>query len=134
MFQIAIWIGIAAVCWFIGRHLGQWMSKADTSVTELRKATQTLAIALREHGLRRLPEVLEAVTVGGIRDLIKSIHEAAVVVKSGNAAILAELDGAFSRGLDAKLQTPEGRALVAAKLAEAASVAVKVAPIVAAVV
>lgn len=133
MWQILIYVVVAIACLLVGREVGKLLFKTKKDLTGLRKAAQSLAIALREHGLRRLPEVLEAFTVGEVDDLLQNIREFAIVAKSGNEAILKELDGTFERCLGVKLSTPEGRAVIAARLAEAAALAAKVA-VVAAVV
>ena len=50
-----------------------------------------------EHGLKRLPAVLEEFVVGDVDDLFESIKEFAVMLKGGNEAIVKELDGTFER-------------------------------------
>jgi hypothetical protein len=116
--QILMWVLMAAGCLVVGREIGKLVFKSKKDVSGLRKATQALSIALREHGLKRLPEALEAFTVGDLDDLLAFIRDAATVVKSGNAAIIAELEGTFDRMLGVKLQTPEGRAALKARVAE----------------
>ena len=71
----------------------------------------------------RLPVILEEYVVGDATSLFKSIDEAAAVVRNGNDAIMRELEGTFERVLDMKLSTPEGRALVKAKLDLAVAIA-----------
>jgi hypothetical protein len=129
MLQIVVWILVAVGCLVVGRELGSLLFKGKKKVSGLRKATQSLAIALREHGLKRLPEALEAVTIGELDDLVTCIQDAATVVRSGNAAIVEELEGTFSRMLGVKLNSPEGRAMLKARLAEAERVAVAVAKV-----
>lgn len=127
---LAIYFVVAVAALVVGRELGKWIFKGKKDVSQLKRSMQTLAIALREHGLRRLPTALEEAVVGDLDDVFASIKDFATVVKSGNETILKELDGTFERCLGVKLSTPEGRAVVEAKLKEAAKAAVVVAKIV----
>jgi hypothetical protein len=76
---------------------------------------------------------LEDLVVGNVDDMLDRIRDLSTIAKSGDDAILKELNGTFDRVLAAKLCTAEGRAVVAAKLAEAEKIAVLVVPVVAAV-
>ena len=127
--QILTWVLMAAGCLVVGREIGKLIFKGKKSVSGLRKATQALSIALREHGLKKLPEALEAFTIGDVDDLLVYIQDAATVVRSGNAAIIAELEGTFDRMLGIKLNSPEGRAALKARLVEAEKFAVKAAKV-----
>jgi|WetSurMetagenome_2_1015567.scaffolds.fasta_scaffold66345_2 hypothetical protein len=124
---ILMWAAIAVGCLVIGREVGKLLFKGQKGVTGLRKATQDLAIAMRAHGLTKVPEVLEAVTVGDVDDLLNAIQNAATIVRSGNAAIIAELEGTFDKMLNMKLSTPEGRAAMKARLEAAEKIALEVA-------
>ena len=135
MLQVALWIGLAVVAVLVGKEVGKRLFAGKKNLTSLKRSSQTLAIALREHGLKRLPEVLEEFTVGDVDDLLTSIKDFATVVKAGNEAIVRELDGTFERMLGVKLRSPEGRAWLKAQLAEAEKVALEVAvPVAAAAV
>jgi hypothetical protein len=81
----------------------------------------------RAHGLCKLPAVLEEFVVGDVPDLLHSIDEFAIMLKSGNETIIKELEGTFDRMLGVKLDSPEGRALLRARLQEAEKIAVEVA-------
>jgi len=63
--------------------------------------------------------------------MANKIHVISELFLAGDEPLLAEVDTVFRNVLDAKLKTEEGRALVAAKLAEATKA---VAPVVAAAV
>lgn len=132
--QVVLWIAIAVVALIVGRQAGKWLFGAKKDLSNLKRAAQKLAIALREHGLRRLPEVLEEFTVGDVPDLMNSIHEFALVLKSGNDVIIKELENTFDRMLGVKLNSPEGRAALKARVAEAEKVALEVAKVAAPIV
>jgi hypothetical protein len=127
--QILIWVLAAAGCLVAGREIGKLIFKGKKSVTSIRKATQALSIELRKLGLVKLPEALEAVTVGEVDDLLTAIQNAAVIVKAGNSAIIQELEGTFERMLGAKIKTPEGRAAMRARIEAAEKIAIEVAKV-----
>ena len=95
----------------------------DTEVENRRRAAAKLAAKLQEVGLRKLPEFLIDYSVGDYSGMANKIHMIAELVLSGEAPLLAEVDSVFRNVLDAKLKTDEGRAFLAAKLAEAAKAA-----------
>jgi hypothetical protein len=99
----------------------------DTEVENRRRAAAKLAAKLQEIGLRKLPEFLIDYSVGDYSGMANKIHMIAELVLSGEAPLLAEVDSVFRNVLDAKLKTDEGRAFLAAKLAEAVKVAETVA-------
>ena len=70
--------------------------------------------------------------------MANKIHALSELFLAGDEPVLAEVDTVFRNVLDAKLKTDEGRAFIAAKLAEAtkavAPVVAAVAPVVAAAV
>jgi hypothetical protein len=125
MLTILVWVGVAMACLYIGREVGAFLFKGKKKFVGLRKATQDLSIALRAHGLVKLPQALEAFTVGDLDDLLKCIENAATVVRAGNTAIVEELEATFDRVLGTKLNSPEGRAALKARLVEAEKIAVK---------
>ncbi len=94
----------------------------DTEVENRRRAAAKLAAKLQEIGLRKLPEFLIDYSVGDYSGMANKIHMIAELVLSGEAPLLAEVDSVFRNVLDAKLKTDEGRAFLAAKLAEATKV------------
>jgi hypothetical protein len=81
---------------------------------------------------------LEDFAVGDAQDMVEKIHDVAKLVESGSDAIEKELEQTYENVLGRKLGTPEGMALIKAKIAEiegapAASPAPAVAPAPAAV-
>ena len=91
----------------------------DTEVENRRRAAAKLAAKLQEMGLRKLPEFLIDYSVGDYSGMANKIHMIAELFLSGDDPVLAEVDSVFRNVLDAKLKTDEGRAFIAAKLAEA---------------
>jgi hypothetical protein len=136
MIQLLIWVVLAVMAYFVGREIGKRWFGVKKDVSGMRRSAQQLAIVLREHGLRRLPTMLEAFVVGDVDDLFDDIKTFAEMVKMGNEAIVKELEGTFDRMLGVKLNSPEGRALIKARVEAAEKVALEVAkaaaPIVAA--
>ena len=125
--NMVLWIALGVACLLIGREVGGWLFSGKKTGSNVKRSAQRLAIALRETGLKRLPEMLEEFVVGDVSNLISSIQELSAVVKGGNEAILKELDGTFSHVLDAKLRTPEGRAVIKAKIDEVEQTLLRVA-------
>jgi hypothetical protein len=123
MAQIALILVCAVAALVVGKAGGQWLFGAKKDLTKSRRAAQTLAIALREAGLRKIPVALEQYAVGDLPDLLEGIQDLATLVKSGSGPIMQELEKTFENALNVKLQSPEGRALIAAKLAEAVKIA-----------
>ena len=129
-----VWILVAIAAVIAGKEAGKLLFTGKKQLTGMRKAAQSLAISLREAGLKKIPEALEEFAVGDVADLLEGIKDLSLVLKSGNAAIVQELDGTFERVLGVKLNSPEGRALIKAKLVEAekiASAAITIAAVVA---
>jgi hypothetical protein len=129
--NIVLWALVAIAAVAVGKQAGKLLFTGKKNLTGMRKAAQDLAIALRKAGLEIIPVHLEAFAVGDVDDLLEGVKELSIMLKSGNGVILTELDSTFERVLGVKLSSPEGRALIAAKLAEASVVAVNVAKVVA---
>jgi hypothetical protein len=132
--QVLVWIVVAVLAVIVGKWLGVKLFGAKKDVSNLRRSAQVLSIALRDAGLKRLPVILEQFVVGDVPDLLDSIHEMSIVVKSGNDAILKELADTFDRVLGMKLQSPEGRAAIKIRVLEAEKVALEVVKVAAPVV
>jgi hypothetical protein len=132
--NIILWVLLAVACVVVGKRAGGWLFGAKKQVAGLKRSMQSLAISFREAGLKRLPEALEEFVVGDADDLFANLKDLATILKSGNEAILKELDGTFERVLGVKLSSPEGRALIEAKLVEAKQTAIEVAKVVGPVV
>ena len=67
--------------------------------------------------------------MGDVNDLLQKIHDTAKLVESGSDAIEKELEATYENVLDKKLATPEGMALVKAKIAEIENAAAAPAPL-----
>jgi hypothetical protein len=111
--------------------LVKWACSKDTEAENRRRAAAKLASKLQAIGLRKLPDFLIDYSVGDFAGMANKIHAVSELFLAGDEPLLAEVDTVFRNVLDAKLKTEEGRALVAAKLAEATKA---VAPVVAAAV
>jgi hypothetical protein len=129
---VVIWILAAIACVLVGREIGKWLFGKNETLTAKKRSAQVLAIKLRAAGLKLLPSLLEDFAVGDVNDLLQKIHDTAKLVESGNDAIERELESTYESVLDKKLATPEGMALVKAKIAvieSAASAPTPVAPV-----
>ena len=115
----------------LGYFIGKWLFTKDTEIENRRRAAARLAAKLQELGLRKTPEFLIDYSVGDYSGMANKIHMLAELFLGGDDPVLAEVDTVFRNVLDAKLKTDEGRALIAAKLAEATKA---VTPVVAAAV
>jgi len=129
---VVIWILAAVACVLVGREIGKWLFGKNEALTTKKRDAQVLAIKLRAVGLKLLPALLEDFAVGDVNDLLEKIHDLSKLVESGNDAIEKELESTYENVLDKKLATPEGMALVKAKIAvieSAASAPTPVAPV-----
>ena len=124
---IVLWVLAIVGCLVIGREVGKWLFGKNTKLQAAKRAAQALAIKLREYGLRLIPSVLEDLVVGDAYDMIEKIRDVSKLVQAGNEAIVKELEATYERVLAVKLATPEGRAVIKAKLAEAEKIAVEIA-------
>jgi hypothetical protein len=111
-----IWIVLSVLAIVIGFFLGKKLFFKQQQLVEEKKAALTLAVELRSWGLVLIPQLFEDFAVGNIVDLFKQIKNLATIVKSGSDAIKKELLGVYDRVLDAQLKTPEGLALLKAKI------------------
>lgn len=100
--------------------LGRWLFSKDEKIEDRRRAAAKLAGVLSGLGLKWLPEILIAYSVGDYSGMADLIKEAVKVFLNGEAAVLAEFEKVFDSCLVAKLKTETGRAYIAAKLADAA--------------
>ena len=129
---VVIWILAAIACVLVGREIGKWLFGKNEALTTKKRDAQVLAIKLRAAGRKLLPALREDFAVGDVNDLLEKIHDLSKLVESGNDAIEKELESTFENVLDKKLATPEGMALVKAKIAvieSAASAPTPVAPV-----
>ena len=108
---------LGGVCAFLA---GKWLFTKDTEAEARKRAAIKVASTMEAMGLVRVPRMLECYAVNdwsGLAHEIKLMAELAVNEK----ALFAEFDVTFSRVLDMKLRSEEGRALLAAKLAATAA-------------
>ena len=115
---VVIWILAAVVAVLIGREVGKWLYGENTKLMAKKRAAQVLAAKLRDNGLKLLPSLLEDFAVGDVQDMVEKIHDVAKLVESGSDAIEKELEQTYENVLARKLATPEGMALIKAKIAE----------------
>jgi hypothetical protein len=115
---VVIWILAAVVAVLIGREVGKWLYGENTKLMAKKRAAQVLAAKLRDNGLKLLPALLEDFAVGDVQDMVEKIHDVAKLVESGSDAIEKELEQTYENVLARKLATPEGMALIKAKIAE----------------
>ena len=115
---VVIWILAAVVAVLIGREVGKWLYGENTKLMAKKRAAQVLAAKLRDNGLKLLPALLEDFAVGDVQDMVEKIHDVAKLVESGSDAIEKELEQTYDNVLARKLATPEGMALIKAKIAE----------------
>jgi hypothetical protein len=102
----------------LGFFVGKWLLQKDTEKENRRKAANRMASALRNVGLKRMPELLECYAVGDWSGIAKQVQTVGEMLMQGENVVLAEVDTVFMSVLSAKLNTEAGRALLAAKLAE----------------
>jgi len=77
-----------------------------------------LAAKLRDNGLKLLPSPVGRLRRGRRARHGEKIHDVAKLVESGSDAIEKELEQTYENVLARKLATPEGMALIKAKIAE----------------
>ena len=115
----------AALAALAAYNVGGYLFRKDTEVEDRRRAAAKLAGVLRSQGLVRLPAILEDYSVGdysGLGNRIKNIVE---LLGDGEEVVQKEFDGVFNRVLEAKVKTPEGLALLKAKVGDAEAKPVK---------
>ena len=115
---VVIWILAAVVAVLVGREVGKRLFDENAKLMVKKRAAQVLAAKLRDNGLKLLPALLEDFAVGDVQDMVEKIHDVAKLVESGSDAIEKELEQTYENVLDRKLATPEGLALIKAKIAE----------------
>jgi len=115
---VVIWILAIVVAVLVGREVGKWLFGENAKLMQKKRAAQVLAAKLRDNGLKLLPSLLEDFAVGDVQDMVEKIHDVAKLVESGSDAIEKELEQTYENVLDRKLATPEGLALIKAKIAE----------------
>ena len=115
---VVIWILAAVVAVLVGREVGKRLFDVNAKLMAKKRAAQVLAAKLRDNGLKLLPSLLEDFAVGDVQDMVEKIHDVAKLVESGSGAIEKELEQTYENVLAKKLATPEGMALIKAKIAD----------------
>jgi hypothetical protein len=102
----------------VGFLAAKWLFQKDTEVENRRRGAARLAAVLQTYGLKKTPEFLIDYSVGDYSGMAHKIAELARLFLDGEEHVVKEFQQVFDRVLEAKLQTEEGRAYIAAKLSE----------------
>lgn len=113
---IALCIMAPALAYF----LVKWAFQKDTEIENRRKAAAKLAATLKAYGLDRIPNFLFDYSVGDYSGMLNEIHKLAELFNESADLVVKEFDAVFDNVLSIKLATADGRAAIAAKLADAA--------------
>lgn len=116
---IAILVLSFIVSGVLAYFVGKWYFKKDEEKEDRRRAAGILAIELAKVGFVKLPAFLVDYSVGDYSSMLYKLKTIVELATSDPHAFMREFDTVASRVLDAKLSTPEGRAVLAAKLQEA---------------
>ncbi len=114
MFLMAAALMVIAGKWFYG-----WARKEKGEIVERRKAAGELALVLSKLGLKRIPAFLIDYSTANYIVMYEKIHDMAKLALEDENAVLKEFEQVFTNVLNVKLQNPEARAYIAARLAEA---------------
>ncbi len=111
---VALCVCVPLLAFFIGK----WLFGKDTEIENRRRSAAKLAAKLQSIGLKKTPDFLIDYSVGDYSGMANKIHMLADLFLSGDEPVLAEVDTVFRNVFESKLKTEEGRAWIAAKLAE----------------
>jgi len=100
--------------------LAAWLFRKDTEIEDRRRGAARLAGVLSNLGLKKTPAFLIDYSVGDYSGMAERIKQLAELFLEGEDAVVKEFEQVFEGCLISKLKTETGRALVAAKLADAA--------------
>jgi len=114
---VVIWILAIVVAVLVGREVGKWLFGQNAKLQQKKRAAQVLAGKLRTAGLKWIPDLLEAFALGDAQQMVEKIHDLHKLVEAGSDAIEKELSQTYENVLAKKLATPEGLALMKAKIA-----------------
>ena len=103
---------------FLAYFIVKWLFTKDTEIENRRRAAAKLAAKLQAIGLKKTPEFLIDYSVGDYSGMANKIQMLAELFLAGDEPVLVEVETVFRSVLDSKLKTEEGRAFIAAKLAE----------------
>lgn len=104
----------------VGFLAAKWLFQKDTEVENRRRGAAKLAAVLQTYGLKKTPEFLIDYSVGDYSGMAHRISDLARLFLDGEEHVVKEFQQVFDRVLEAKLQSDEGRAYIAAKLSETA--------------
>jgi hypothetical protein len=104
----------------VGFLAAKWLFQKDTEVENRRRGAANLAGVLQTYGLKKTPEFLIDYSVGDYSGMAHKISDLARLFLDGEEHVVKEFQHVFDRVLEAKLQSAEGRAYIAAKLSETA--------------
>jgi len=113
-------IAIVVVVTVSGYKLGTLVYKKDTKIEDAKRNLIKLARILAGMGLVKTPELLEDIVVSDVSGVVHKVKEVVELFLSSEDAVIAEFEKVFDNVLAAKLKSEAGRALIAAKLADAA--------------
>jgi len=116
--MVLLTVVVAAVGVWAGRQLFKRGYEFDTRVEDRRRAAAKLAGVLSQHGLVKIPDLLIDYSVGDYSGMGEHVIDVTKMFLAGERAVLDEFEKVFTNVLDAKLGTDEGRAYIAARLAE----------------
>jgi hypothetical protein len=102
----------------LGYMLTKRIFQRDTDRENRRRAAAKMAASLQVAGLKKVPDFLLDYSVGDYSGMANKMRTLAELFMSGEDPVLAEVETVFLNMLTAKLKTEEGRAFVAARLAE----------------
>ncbi len=112
-------IGLICTLLLGGGYAGvKWAFKKDTEIENRRRGAANLAGTLKSKGLKKIPDFLISYSVGDYSGMANDIKELAKLFLDGEEAVLAEFRDVFANLLEAKLGSEEGRAFIAARLAD----------------
>ena len=109
----------------VGFLAAKWLFQKDTEIENRRRGAAKLAAVLQTYGLKKTPEFLIDYSVGDYSGMAHKIADLARLFLDGEEHVVKEFQHVFDRVLEAKLQTDEGRAYIAAKLSETAKPAAR---------
>ena len=110
---------VLALIVVVGFMAAKWLFQKDTEVEDRRRGAVKLAAALKAYGLSKLPDLLADYAVGDYSGMATKMEQLAEIFATGEQAVIGEFDQVFEKVLAQKLLTDAGRALIAAKLADA---------------
>ena len=103
----------------VGRDVTKWAFGKDTDKEDRRRGAAQLAATLKGLGLNKIPDFLIDYSVGDYSGMYKKIKDLATLFLSGEEHVVQEFHAVYENILSAQLKTEAGRALIAAKLADA---------------